>query len=117
MLKKMHDPVLLLLHRGRENAQSARQLSAILGAKNPREITKAIERARANGLIVCASSCGSTGGYFFPASEFEATRYLNERRHREHTQMTATQAMQATLDLQRGQMTMWDDTENEPPLR
>ena len=53
-----------LLHEGAENPTTARDLAALLGVKS-RDVTRAIEKERAAGYPICAST-GINPGYYIP---------------------------------------------------
>ena len=64
------------LQEGAENALTARELTQLLGIKNQREITRAIERERLAGAPICASCETGGQGYFLAADEAEMERFV-----------------------------------------
>jgi len=74
------------LQEGAENALTARELAQLLGIKNQREITRAIERERLAGAPICASCETGKQGYFLAADEGEMERFVYSGSERErHT--------------------------------
>ena len=59
-----------LLHEGADHPQTACDLSRLLGM-DPRDITRAIEQERKEGLLICATS----RGYFLARDPQEARQY------------------------------------------
>ena len=81
--------ILDLLPHGAENAITAAELSRLTGW-SPRDVTRAIQRARLHGAAIC-SSCGTTPGYFVTDDAGELDRYVRSLAHREH-EIGATRA-------------------------
>lgn len=69
-----------MLGTGEGQAKTARELCAALGMR-PRELTKAIERERRRGFVICAG-CGPNKGYYRPGDRREAETYLSRLDHR-----------------------------------
>ena len=65
------------LQEGAENALTARELTQLLGIKNRREITKAIERERLAGAPICASSETGRQGYYLASSTDEMEHFVH----------------------------------------
>ncbi len=114
MIDRKRDPVLSLLHEGKENALSARQLAEILGT-SPRAITKKVEGLRQCGAPICASSCGDSGGYYIAVDDCELEAYIARRDRRSKTIAKATTAMRDTLDAMRGQQCLFHQNEKAAP--
>lgn len=64
-----------VLHPGRENAQTGRELSTLLRLPI-RELTQLIEAERRQGYPICAST-GINPGYFLAADQDEMQAYCN----------------------------------------
>ena len=67
---------------GRENAVTARELTQLLGLKNQRDATKAIERERLAGAPICASNSYGNQGYFLAANAEEFGRFISSLNRR-----------------------------------
>lgn len=87
-----------LLRHGSVNATSCRDLVALTGW-HPREVTRAIEAERRQGVAIAANG----KGYFLPADDYELDRYLNSLLHRENevkkTRIAVAQTRQQHMDL------------------
>ena len=112
MVERKRDPVLSLLHEGKENAVSAKQLAEILGT-SPRAITRKVERLRRGGAPICASSSGDAGGFYIAVDDRELEAYIARRDHRSKTIAKATTAMRDTLDVMRGQQNLFHQNDKE----
>lgn len=66
-----------LLSRGRENAQTTRELSMISGL-HPREVTKAIQRERLHGAPILSD----TGGFWLAETSDEVLRCARQLHRR-----------------------------------
>lgn len=87
-----------LLRHGGINATPCRDLVALTGWR-PRQVTRAIEAERRQGMPIAANG----KGYFLPANDFELDRYLNSLQHRElevkKTRIAVAQTRQQRMDL------------------
>lgn len=71
-----------LLHTGRENTQSAREIAAILGM-DIRDVTHQIEKERRAGQPICAAT-GRNPGYYLAADAAELRQYCDRLSNRGH---------------------------------
>ena len=92
----------LLLH-GEANAQTATELARITG-RTPREITRAIQRARLTGKPICASGAG----FFLASDARELARYVRGLDRRLHEIRRTLEAMDDVLAAATGQTRMED---------
>ena len=86
----------ILLH-GVENAQSARDLCAILEI-DARVLSQAVERERRAGSPICATSSRQNPGYYLAADKKEMAEYCNRLRHRAGEIFATRKACMNTID-------------------
>ena len=67
---------------GAGNAISGRTLATLLGFKDVRQLSKAVERERRRGVPICAAVSGDSRGYFLASSPDELSAYLKALDHR-----------------------------------
>ena len=82
--------LLLVLPRGATNAIPGRELVALLGLDDLRELTKEISRARRAGVPICAS-CSGERGYYLAGDPAELEHYVRSL-DRRLAQVRATRA-------------------------
>ncbi len=95
-----------LLHHGEANAVPARDLVALLGVKDTREVSKLVERERRAGAPICAAVSGEDRGYYLASTTAELERYLRSLDRRLKNIRLTREAVQATLDRISGQERM-----------
>lgn len=83
-----------LLATGKDNAKTAKELLPLTGCKNIRALTKDIERARRDGIPICASCMGGKQGYYLAADSEELDRYCATLAGREHQLAKTRHALQ-----------------------
>lgn len=90
---------------GKENAHTATEIA---GWKNvsPRDITKAIERERQDGIPICATCNSEHPGYFLAQDAAELAAYLQSFKRRRRNMARTEDALNATLCKYTGQMRM-----------
>lgn len=84
-----------VLNTGRENATTCRQLADHFRCES-RDITKAIESERRQGIPICAA-VGDPPGYFLPADRHELQTYCDQLKHREKEIAETRRALVRTL--------------------
>lgn len=89
---------------GAENAISARTLAALLGFRDVRQLSKAVERERRRGAPICAAVSGDSRGYFLAASPGELKRYLDSLNRRIGEVCRTRNACEDTLRRMTGQI-------------
>lgn len=67
---------------GAGHAISGRTLAALLGFRDVRQLSKAVERERRRGAPICAAVSGDSRGYFLASSPDELSAYLKALDHR-----------------------------------
>ncbi len=92
-----------LLHYGEANAVPARELAALLGVKDTREVSKLVEHERRAGAPICAAVSGEDRGYYLASTTAELERYLRSLDRRLKNIRLTREAVQATLDRISGQ--------------
>lgn len=85
-----------LLHEGRQNAITARELAGFFDCDN-REITKAIERERRDGAPICASG-SDPRGYYLAADATEMQDYCRRLKNRRQEIAKTWTALCKTLE-------------------
>ncbi len=71
-----------LLRYGKEAAITTKKLRRLLGAGNSRMIFLAVEKERASGIPICASTKRACPGLYLPATKAELTEYRRSLQHR-----------------------------------
>ena len=61
------------LAKGEENARTGKELCRLLGL-TARDVSEAVEKARRDGVPICANT-GSNPGYYIAATKDDMTRY------------------------------------------
>ena len=69
------------LFTGRDNARTGKELATLLRC-DPRDVGKAIERARRQGAPICASCDPELPGYYLAADAEELERYCDSLHRR-----------------------------------
>ena len=92
-----------LLMTGEADALPARELVALLGVKDCREVSKLVERERRAGVPLCASVSGEDRGYYLASTPAELERYLRSLDRRLKNIRLTREAVQETLDRLSGQ--------------
>ena len=90
-----------MLSRGKENARTAKELSEALGC-TPRDVTRAIERERRQGIPICASNSGTARGYYLAADDAELALYIRRLGKRAGEIFKTWRALGCTLKTQAG---------------
>lgn len=85
-----------VLLEGEENAQTGREICALLGIK-ARDLTAAIERERRQGKPICAST-GATPGYYIAPDKETMQKYCISLWHREQEIEKTRMACNSTID-------------------
>lgn len=85
------------LQEGEQNAQSAKELCALLNM-DKRALTAAIEKERREGSPICASCNGSNPGYFIASNKEEMQAYCQSLHHRAAEIHATRQACLNTID-------------------
>ena len=67
--------MILLRHEGKDRAVPGRELAAMVGHRDDRQVRLAIRELIADGLPVASSTEPPTAGYFVVASRQEAEQY------------------------------------------
>ncbi len=70
-----------LLHEGRDNPTTGRELCSITGLTQ-RDITTLIEAERKAGIPICASCDGGNPGYYMARDTDELERYIDSLKRR-----------------------------------
>ena len=83
-----------LLGVGRDNAQTARDLAAVLGW-SPREVTREIEIERREGVPILAEAAARPG-YYLPSNDQDWDRYIKSLAHRSREVRRTLAALTAT---------------------
>ncbi len=92
-----------LLMTGEANAVPGKELAALLGVKDAREVSKLVDRDRRAGVPICASVSGEDRGYYLAATTAELERYLHSLDRRLKNIRLTREAVQSTLDQMTGQ--------------
>jgi uncharacterized membrane protein len=91
---------------GRAQATTAERLAEMCGL-TAREVSRQVERARKDGIPVCASTVAGALGYYLAGSADELARYLESLDRRLKSMRTTRQRLQSTLDRMEGQEALW----------
>lgn len=91
---------------GAGHAISGRTLAALLGFRDVRQLSKAVERERRRGAPICAAVSGDSRGYFLAASPGELKRYLDSLNRRIGEVCRTRNACEQTLLRMVGQTTI-----------
>lgn len=89
---------------GAGHAISGRTLAALLGFRDVRQLSKAVERERRRGAPICAAVSGDSRGYFLAASPGELKRYLDSLNRRIGEVCRTRNACEDTLRRMTGQI-------------
>lgn len=95
-----------LLPTGRENAVTGRELASLLDLDG-REISRTIERLRADGVPVCATCDSSRPGYYLAEGSEDLERYIASLDRRLRAIRLTREALAETLARQTGQTQIW----------
>lgn len=91
---------------GRQNAITAERLAELAELKDPRQVTRLIERERRLEIPICARS-DNTPGYFLAATSAELRMYIESLERRiKHLQATL-RGLTNALDRMEGQESLW----------
>lgn len=90
-----------VLHEGRENATTARELAAAFRC-DTRDITRQIQTERRAGSPILASVGTGAKGYFLPANEDEREQYHKSLQHRLDEMSATLAALTGTEKARRG---------------
>lgn len=93
------------LSTGRENAHTAREIADWIGC-TPRDISRAIERARLQGAPICATCNAERPGYYIANNAEELADYLRRFKCRRRTIARTETALMTTLCTLTGQQVM-----------
>lgn len=85
------------LFTGKENARTGKELATLLHC-DPRDIGKAIERARRQGAPICASCDPEQPGYYLAADAEDLQRYCNSLSRRINEICTTHAALLPIID-------------------
>ena len=85
-----------LLHEGRQNAITARELAAVFDCDS-RDITRAIERERQDGAPICATGA-APAGYYLPKDAAELREYCRRLKNRRQSIARTWNALCKTLE-------------------
>ena len=94
--------IVTLLGHGQSAAVTARELAERLGL-TARDVSKLIERLRADGVPVCASCDAAHPGYFLAEGPEELEQYIKSLDRRLLAMRKTRTAMAETLDRETGQ--------------
>ena len=90
---------------GRENAVTARELASLLDMTG-RDISRQVERLRAEGVPVCASCDSARPGYYLSESPEDLERYISSLDRRLRAVRRTRAALAETLDRETGQISI-----------
>lgn len=94
------------LPQGKENAVPGRYLVQLLELNGPRELTPLVERARRDGIPICASTSVNGPGYYLSESPEELAAYIKSLDRRLHNVGKTRCHLEATLLKMTGQETI-----------
>lgn len=92
-----------ILMCGEENAIPGKVLVERLQLKDPRELTRLIERERRDGFPICATTNHENPGYFLAEGPEAMERYINSLDRRLKNVRLTREACQETLNRMTGQ--------------
>ena len=96
-------PVSSVLQHGEQSAVPGRYLVGLLGFKDGRELTRAIEKERLEGSPICATTNSENPGYFLAESPGELEQYIKSLDRRLFHVRATREACQDTLLRMTGQ--------------
>lgn len=101
------------LGHGKDNAIPGRKLLELVGGKDLRTISKAVEAARRAGIPICATTSPDGPGYYIASNTDELSGYLRSLDHRLHEVRTTRTHLEAVLRSMAGQCVIggWADEE------
>lgn len=101
------------LGHGKGNAIPGRKLLELVGGKDLRTISKAVEAARRDGIPVCATTSPDGPGYFLAENVHELSGYLRSLDHRLREVRKTRTHLEAVLRSMAGQCVIggWADEE------
>lgn len=94
------------LSEGKPNAVPGKELVALLGLKDLRELTQVIERERKDGRPICASTDTNAPGYYLADGPDELWEYIKSLGRRLCSISTTQKHLADTLDAMTGQERM-----------
>lgn len=94
-----------ILLEGKENAIPGRDLMALLGLKDLRDLTQLVERERKDGVPICASTSGEKG-YYLASDVDELNEYIKSLGRRIHSVSRTMIHLEDTLNRMTGQEKM-----------
>ena len=96
--------ILDYLSTGRQSAHTAAEIAEWMGIRQ-RDVTRMVERARLQGMPICASSTDRPG-YYLAATADELQAYLHSFRRRRRNMVKTEDALATTLCQLTGQQRM-----------
>lgn len=101
------------LGHGKDNAIPGRKLLELVGGKDLRTISKAVEAARRAGIPICATTSSDGPGYYIASNTEELSGYLRSLDHRLREVRTTRTHLEAVLRSMAGQCVIggWADEE------
>ena len=91
-----------LIGCGQENAITAKHLALVLGKKSARDVTRIIERERADGIPICACN----NGYYLADTPDELSFYISKFDRRQRSMATTRRGLEDALVEMTGQTRM-----------
>ena len=89
--------IVSLLSQGQDNAKTAKELQALLGYRNLRDVSKEINTLRNKGWIILSSVTGVSKGYFLPSTYQEVKIFVRTMYSRISEIKKATKSAQKEL--------------------
>lgn len=86
-----------ILPHGKPNALPGRELVKLLDLKDLRELTQLVERERADGAPICASTDSAAPGYYLADDPAELEQYIHSLDRRLHNMGQTRKHLGATL--------------------
>ena len=86
-----------ILPHGKPNALPGRELVKLLELKDLRELTQLVERERAEGAPICASTDSAAPGYYLADDPAELEQYIHSLDRRLHNMGQTRKHLGATL--------------------
>lgn len=86
-----------ILPHGKPNALPGRELVKLLKLKDLRELTQLVERERADGAPICASTDSAAPGYYLADDPAELEQYIHSLDRRLHNMGQTRKHLGATL--------------------
>lgn len=87
-----------ILPHGKSNAIPGRELVKLLELKDLRELTQMVERERAEGAPICASTGSLAPGYYLADDPAELEQYIHSLDRRLHNMGQTRKHLGTTLD-------------------